>query len=105
TSQPVNQPTSRPADQIHQLCDNCYRAMNDDFNTALTIGHLFNLLKKINSIYTQNLGIPEIGADTYRRMKETYEVMTTDVLGLKEENNLEVEGLMDIVIAQYAEAK
>src|SRR5690554_6414326 len=38
--------------QIDQLCENCHSAMNDDFNTALTIGHLFNLLKKINSLHT-----------------------------------------------------
>ena len=29
--------------QINQLAENCYRAMNDDFNTAKTIAHLFNL--------------------------------------------------------------
>src|SRR5690606_179832 len=41
--------------QIEQIIENCYRAMNDDFNTAQTIAHLFNLLKKINSISTGNL--------------------------------------------------
>ena len=59
--------------QINQLCDNCYRAMNDDFNTALTIGHLFNLLKKINSIHTQNLKSAELGKETFDRMKKTYQ--------------------------------
>jgi cysteinyl-tRNA synthetase len=29
--------------------------MDDDFNTAQAIGHLFNLLKKINSIFTGQL--------------------------------------------------
>lgn len=91
--------------QINGLMDNCYRAMNDDFNTALTIGHLFNLLKKINSIYTQNLSLGEIGLETFNKMKETYEVFVQEVLGLKEESNLDTDGLMDIVISQYAEAK
>ncbi len=102
TGQAVNQKT---INQINSLCDNCYRAMNDDFNTALTIGHLFNLLKKINSLYTQNLSLDEIGKETFQRIKETYEVFTLEILGLKEENNVEVEGLMDIVIEQYREAK
>ena len=110
TSQPANQPTSQPVNekvigQINGICDNCYRAMNDDFNTALSIGHLFNLLKKINSIYTQNLSISEIGQETFDRIKETYEVFVLDILALKEENNLEMEGLMNIVIDQYREAK
>ena len=37
--------------QVNEFCDNCYHAMNDDFNTALAIGHLFNIVKKINSIH------------------------------------------------------
>ena len=89
---PVNE---KAVGQISSICDNCYRAMNDDFN----------LLKKINSIYTQNLSISEIGDDTFQKMKKTYEVFVLEILGLKEENNLEVEGLMDIVIDQYREAK
>lgn len=32
--------------QIDGIIDNCYRAINDDFNTAKTIAQLFNLLKK-----------------------------------------------------------
>ena len=91
--------------QINQLCDNCYRAMNDDFNTALTIGHLFNLLKKINSIQTQSLKSAEIGEVTFNRMKCTYTEFVTDVLGLKEENSLNGEGLLDVLIGLYAEAK
>ncbi|MGL1888222.1 MAG: cysteine--tRNA ligase [Reichenbachiella sp.] len=91
--------------QINQICDNCYRAMNDDFNTAQTIGHLFNLLKKINNIYTKNLSVAEIGVDTFNKMKDTYEQFTYDVLGLKEENDLDIDGLMDILIKEYAEAK
>lgn len=91
--------------QINQLCDNCYRAMNDDFNTALTIGHLFNLLKKINSIHTHNLSIDELGMETFDRMKETYNSFVCDVLGLREEIDLDVNGLMQILITEYQEAK
>ncbi|MCV9388592.1 cysteine--tRNA ligase [Reichenbachiella ulvae] len=99
------EPNEKAISQINQICDNCYRAMNDDFNTALAIGHLFNLLKKINNVYIQNLSIAEIGKDTFERMKETYESFVLDVLGLKEETNVDVDELMDIVIKEYAEAK
>ncbi|MFY0651347.1 MAG: cysteine--tRNA ligase [Cyclobacteriaceae bacterium] len=91
--------------QINQLCDNCFRAMNDDFNTALTIGHLFNLLKKINSIQTQNLSTAEIGEETFNRMKTTFNSFVSDVLGLKEEDNLDSEGLLQVLIDIYREAK
>jgi len=91
--------------QINQICDNCHRAMNDDFNTAQTIGHLFNLLKKINNIYTQNLKIAEIGMETFNRMKEVYQSFVLDVLGLKEESSLDIDKLMNILIKEYGTAK
>jgi cysteinyl-tRNA synthetase len=91
--------------QINQLCDNCYRAMNDDFNTALAIGHLFNLLKKINSIHTQALSISEIGLDTFERMKTTYQVFISDILALEEENNVDTYGLIDVLLGIYKTAK
>lgn len=91
--------------QINSLCDNCYRAMNDDFNTALTIGHLFNLLKKINSIHTDALSIAEIGVETFNRMKSTFETFILEVLGLKEENNVDFDGLISVLINVYKEAK
>lgn len=93
------------AGQVNQLCDNCYRAMNDDFNTALTIGHLFNLLKKINSIQTQNLKTAELGQEAFERMKSTFCAFITEVLGLKEEDNLDSEGILDVLINIYKQAK
>ncbi|SMD35399.1 cysteinyl-tRNA synthetase [Reichenbachiella faecimaris] len=91
--------------QINSLCDNCYRAMNDDFNTALTIGHLFNLLKKINSIHTGVLSIGEIGTETFDRMKLTFETFVLNVLGLKEESNVDFDGLISVLLNVYKEAK
>ncbi len=91
--------------QIKQLCDNCYRAMNDDFNTALTVGHLFNLLKKINSLHTQNLKFSEIGAEVFDLMKSTFLKFTIDVLGLKEELPLAFNGLVNSLLNVYKEAK
>src|SRR5690606_33683771 len=41
--------------QVEQNIENVSRAMADDFNTAQCIGFLFNLLKKINSVYTGQL--------------------------------------------------
>ncbi|MEP3386705.1 MAG: cysteine--tRNA ligase [Reichenbachiella sp.] len=99
------EPNEKAIQQINSLCDNCYRAMNDDFNTALAIGHLFNLLKKINSIHTGVLSIAEIGSDTFNRMKTTFESFVLDILGLKEESNVDFDGLIDVLINVYKEAK
>lgn len=91
--------------QILQLCDNCHRAMNDDFNTALTIGHLFNLLKKINNLHTQNLKFPEIGEQVFNKMKSTFLTFTIDILGLKEEQPVVFNGLVNSMLGIYKEAK
>lgn len=91
--------------QINKFCDNCYYAMNDDFNTALTIGHLFNIVKKINSIHTGQLTLEEIGKETFERMKATFLGFTEDVLGLKHEAEWDGEALIDIILGEYRMAK
>ncbi len=91
--------------QINQICDNCYRAMNDDFNTAQTIAHLFNLLKKINSIHTGGLEVAAIDQATFDRMQSTYQSFVTKVLGLKEENAADKNGLISSLLKIYNEAK
>ena len=95
----------KAASQVAGLCDNCYRAMNDDFNTAQTIAHLFNLLKKINSIHTGALSSAELGEETFKRMKETFITFTEEVLGLQEESNVQAESLIDALLEVYKEAK
>lgn len=95
----------KQVEQINQFCDNCYHAMNDDFNTALAIGHLFNIVKKINSIQTGQLSLSEIGTETFARMKKTFVSFTEDVLGLKLELNLNAEKLLEAILFDYKKAK
>ena len=91
--------------QINQFCDNCYHAMNDDFNTAKAIAHLFNILKKINSIYNGNFDLSEITPDTFQRMKSIFQEFAEEVLGLKEEKPRELDQILKMVLAGYQEAK
>ncbi len=92
-------------DQILRLCDDCYHAMNDDFNTALTIGHLFNLVKKINSLHTGHLKFGEIGNEVFDKMKQTFIGFTEDVLGLKIESDVNYEHLLQTILEEYKTAK
>jgi len=91
--------------QIDSTIDNCYRALNDDFNTALAIAQLFNLLKKINSIATGNLKPGEIGEEVFNKLLSTYVMLVEEVLGLQEEKPSDVEGMIDIIIGLYKQAK
>lgn len=91
--------------QINSLCDNCYRAMNDDFNTAQAIAQLFNLLKKINSIHTNALAPAELGEETFTRMLQTYRTFIEEVLGLQEERNIQPDVLLNALLDVYKGAK
>ena len=91
--------------QINGIIDNCYRALNDDFNTAQAIAHLFNLLKKINSISTGNLKSSEIGEEVFNKLIHTYISIVEEVLGLLEEKPADVEGIIHIIIDLYKQAK
>ncbi len=99
------EPNEKQVQQIHQICDNCYNAMNDDFNTAVTISHLFNLLKKINSLQTGNLKFHEIGNDIFNKLIDTFLIFTTDILGIQEEQINDQESLLNILLQFYKEAK
>ena len=91
--------------QVDQICENCQNAMNDDFNTALTIGHLFNLVKKINSLHTGGLTYSALGVETFNRLKTTYITFVEDVLGLQEEVPSNPHQLVNTLIAVYKKAK
>ncbi|MFT6868311.1 MAG: cysteinyl-tRNA synthetase [Cyclobacteriaceae bacterium] len=101
----IENPDENQEEQIRKICENCHHAMNDDFNTALTIGHLFNLLKKINSIQTGQLKMEQLGKVIFDLLKKTFIEFVEDVLGLKLESNLESTKLVEIILAEYAQAK
>ena len=91
--------------QIKLICEKCYYAMNDDFNTALTIGHLFNLLKKINALHTRQLKFGTIGKEVFHQLKSTFINFSKNVLGLKEETECNQTKLIHIILEEYAVAK
>ncbi|MBR9999455.1 MAG: cysteine--tRNA ligase [Cyclobacteriaceae bacterium] len=95
----------KQVEEIDQLCDQCYAAMNDDFNTALTISHLFNLLKNINNLHTGKLNASDLGEKTFNKLIDTYLIFVQDILGIKEETLENHEHLLDILLDFYREAK
>ncbi len=91
--------------QIEGIIDSVYRGMNDDFNTAVAIAGLFNLLKKINSIHLGQLAPSEIGEELFGKMKETYRAFVEDIFGLKEEKTDKWEVAVNALLNDYKEAK
>ncbi|MDC1221647.1 cysteine--tRNA ligase [Salibacteraceae bacterium] len=95
-SLPVSDITEVDIDKYSTLF---HSAMNDDFNSPILIGHLFDLVKTINSISD---GRVKANQATIDKMKGLVNDFVFDVLGLKsidEDGNQEIlNGLMDLVI-------
>ncbi|NCC71780.1 MAG: cysteine--tRNA ligase [Sphingobacteriia bacterium] len=93
---------------IESWKNKCYEAMNDDFNSPVTIAHLFDAVRMINSI---NDGKDSITSDDLNLLKKTFLTFIFDILGLKNENvsssenEALVEGLMQTIFEVRQDAK
>ena len=95
----------KQAKQVEGIIDSIYRGMNDDFNTAVAIAGLFNLLKKINSIHTNQLSPQALGKALFEKATQTYITFVEEILGLIEEKPQQFEHLVEMVLEEYKEAK
>lgn len=100
-----SEPNEKLQEQIIKDIEACGYAMNDNFNTALTIAQLFNLLKRINSIYNGNIKYSELGKELYDEMVKTFVDYNEKVLGLKEEKPEDFENFLSPLLDLYKEAK
>jgi cysteinyl-tRNA synthetase len=91
--------------QVESSITAAYRAMEDDFNTAQAIGHLFNLLKKINSMFTGQLASAALGEEVFAKVKDTFITFVVDILGLIEEKSDVQNSMLELLLKLYNEAK
>jgi cysteinyl-tRNA synthetase len=90
---------------IPALKEACYAAMNDDFNSAILIAQLFEASRIVNSVHAGN---ETISAADLLIIKEIFETLLVDVLGLQPEsvgNDTDVENLMQLILDLRAEGK
>jgi cysteinyl-tRNA synthetase len=103
---PSDLPESSAHFNIRQLTDNCYQAMNDDFNSPILIANLFEGVKIINSVWDKKemISLPDL-----ELLKNMFRVFIFDILGLKEESSEDqndvVKGLMDLILAIRKEVR
>jgi cysteinyl-tRNA synthetase len=105
---PKDIPTQVDSDQeadILSSIQGCYDGMNDDLNTAVTIAHLFNLLKKINQLHTGTLAFESISPSTFEVLKTNYILFLEEVLGLTMETAENSDVLIDGLLSLYKEFK
>lgn len=97
--------SGRLDEAIYADCTACYSAINDDFNTAKVLAHLFNLLKKINGWHNGTLEHDSISKAALDQLRTTYTTFTVALLGLKEEHQLTTDPMVETFLKIYQEAK
>ena len=90
---------------ITDLKATIYAAMDDDFNTPITLSHLFEGVRIINSV---NDGKETLTQEDKNTLTQVMKTMVFDVLGLKEENAVntdKIDGLMNMILEVRTDAK
>jgi len=64
---------------VKNLEENCYMAMDDDFNTPILIAHLFDGVRIINSVKD---GKESLNLTDLEKLKSIFNIFVTDILGL-----------------------
>lgn len=85
----------------------CYDAMNDDFNTPILIAHLFDAVRHINLIKE---GKESITADDKEMLEKTLKAFVYDVLGIESRASVNDDsnvlgGVMELLIQLRNEAR
>jgi cysteinyl-tRNA synthetase len=66
-----------------ELCEKCYDRMSDDFNTAETLGVLFEMASIANALLNGQEASDQISPASFAQMKEHYRAFAVDVLGIE----------------------
>ncbi|MGY5351261.1 cysteine--tRNA ligase [Wenyingzhuangia sp. IMCC45533] len=86
--------------------DECYNAMNDDFNTPILIAHLFEAVKHINLLKESKETLTQIDLDLFQK---TLYAFVYDVLGLvtetEEQSSDKLSGVVDMLIRMRKQAR
>ena len=78
-------PSGKSTVNVKELKNNCYEAMNHDMNCPVSISHLFDGVRLINSIKDKNESINE---QDLEELKGLYSTFVYDILGLKDEESV-----------------
>jgi cysteinyl-tRNA synthetase len=90
---------------VMAIRNKCYESLNDDMNTAITISHLFDAVRLINSVYAETEKISE---KDLVELKQIMNSFVFEILGLKAEeksNDGDIDGLMQLILLLRADAK
>ena len=91
---------------IQKIMDECYDAMNDDFNSPIAIAALFEAVRITNSVKDGNL---KINGEELTLLNRLFQAFVFDIFGLLESesggDDQLVDGLMQTIINIRKEAR
>lgn len=104
---PRIQPSDSSSVNVAALRDNCYAAMNDDFNTPVLISHLFEGVRIVNAAID---GKETLSAADLELLQHVMKTFVFDVLGLVDETKADakshvVDRLMKLILEIRSEAR
>lgn len=87
--------------------ENSLAVLLDDFNTPLLLANLFEGVTYVNKV---KAGLESISSDDLKSLKDHFNTMCQNVLGLEEENDSQdrkalIDGLVALLVEQRADAK
>jgi len=95
--------------KIENIANACKECMDDDFNTAKTIGNLFELSTIVNSLKGGQINAEEISSVGLDLLKNTLHNYLFDVFGLRNENaavsNNKLDDAVQVLISLRKDAK
>jgi cysteinyl-tRNA synthetase len=98
-------PSATSTSDVPALERACYEAMDDDLNTAITLSHLFEGARIINSVHA---GTETISATDLESLQRFFPCFVFDILGLRAEvasDHDSLDALMQMILKVRSDAK
>ena len=98
-------PGTTSTTDIGAIRNGCHAAMDDDLNTAITLSHLFEAARVINSVHS---GLETITKDDLDLLCSFFTTFVFDILGLQEETIAgkdDLDALMQMILKVRTDAK
>jgi cysteinyl-tRNA synthetase len=78
--------------ELREGIEAAFAEMDDDFNTPKALARLFELVTKINALKGGQLSLQEVSGETLQALREAFETLLFDVMGLRNETAAAADG-------------
>lgn len=87
--------------QLRELMEACGSFLDDDFNTAKVLAHLFDMAPSINSLKSGQIPMTAVSSATLELLQQGWKTYLESILGLREVHEVggeRLEGVMEVLL-------